>query len=294
MIDKISKLLWYLKGNDIPRRRGRTYLNFCIHSEVIYDDGTYESILRFSKDFNKLTGSRIVMCVSTPLCPLVEKSLNERGLSHEMFEKRVVRLSDFAEIGYHGHFYPRGTTTFDHMRNATYDKDLVIEQIDGEMGWFDNAGIIPKVYVGGCWFMMKEIVIKLEQVGIMVDVSVRKGRSDTFGGVYVDPAVVPDHGIPFILPPAKNIVEIPSIFGPVMPNPVMLYHLSKYMPKDVEGDLSFVFPLHDWDMPRYYKNIWSNVEAIGNKASGMGWMDVMEMRERYLSGVYAKNSGNIR
>ena len=292
MTDKIMKLLCYFRRFDLPFRRGKLYLNFCIHSEVIYDDRTYEAILKFSKQFNALTGKKIVMCVSTPICPLVEKSLEERGLSREKFESRVLFLSNFAQIGYHGHFYPKGEEIIHHMRRATYDKDLVTGQIQREMRWFNTIGLKPKIYVGGCWFMMKEIVLELERVGIMVDVSIRKGKTDTFGAMYMDPSKMPDYGVPFILPPAKNIVEIQSIFGPVMPPPLMKFHLSKYADISGDEDLLFLFPMHDWDMPKYYGNIWANVEELTRAGGSIGWMDVLEMREHYLNKLVKGTSEN--
>ena len=282
---KLTRIGWYLADIDLPARRSFSYFNFCIHTEVVYDDKTYEALLRFSEDFRELTGKRITVCVSTPVCPLVTKGIRERGLSEEAFGGRVLGLSRHADIGYHGHFYPEGSTTFDHMRRADYDRDLVVRQIGREMAWFNNIGVFPRTYIAGCWFMMKEMVLELERLGIEVDASIRRGKPDTFGGVYLDESEVPQYGRPFILPPSRKIVEIQSIFGPVMTPAIMKGYLSRYMERDVESPQSFIFPLHDWDIPRYYRNIWANVRELQRYRGRAEWLDIKEMREMYLSGA---------
>lgn len=282
--EKFARIAWYLTNMGLPERRAISYVNFCIHTEVIYEYGTYQALLKFSKDFEELTGKKITVCVSTPVCPLVRKGLVENGLSEKIFSERVLEMARHADVGYHGHYYPEGSTTFDHMRRSDYSKDLVIKQIAQEMAWFRNIGISPKTYIAGCWFMMKEMVLELERWGIEVDVSIRRDKGDTFGGVYLDISEVPQYGRPFILPPSKDIVEIQSIFGPVMPPAIMKGHLSRYMKSDIGYPQSFIFPLHDWDIPRYYRNIWANVRELHKHKDKITWANVNEMRDMYLNG----------
>lgn len=280
--EKFIRIVWYLANMDLPRRRAISYVNFCIHTEVMYEDGTYAALLKFAGDFNALTGKKITVCISTPVCPLVRQGLVENGLSENAFRERVLNMAGHADIGYHGHYYPEGTTTFDHMRRADYDKDLVVGQIAREMEWFKNIGISPKTYIAGCWFMMKEMVVELERWGIAVDVSIRRDKCDTFGGVYLNESEVPHYGRPFILPPSKTIVEIQSIFGPVMAPAIMKGHLSRYMRFDIESTQSFILPLHDWDVPRYRRNIWANVRELHRHKDRIAWASVMEMRDMYI------------
>ncbi len=281
---KLTKIAWYFGNVKLPQRQGLSYLNFCIHTEVIYEDRTYQALLKFSKDFKELTGKRITVCISTPICPLVRKGLVENKLSEKLFSDRVLDMTRHADVGYHGHYYPKGTTTFDHMRRSDYNKDLVTKQIAQEMAWFKNIGISPKTYIAGCWFMMEEMVLELEKWGIEVDVSIRRDKGDTFGGVYLDISEVPQYGRPFILPPSKNIVEIQSIFGPVMIPAIMKGHLSRYMRSDIGSAQSFIFPLHDWDIPRYYHNIWANVRELHRHKDKITWASINEMRDMYLKG----------
>ena len=86
---KLTKIAWYFGNINLPQRQGLSYLNFCIHTEVIYDSRTYQALLKFSKDFLGLTGKRITVCVSTPVCPLVKKGLVEKKLLRILGKKDV-------------------------------------------------------------------------------------------------------------------------------------------------------------------------------------------------------------
>lgn len=282
-LSKFSKIIWYLRDVKLPQRQELSYINFCIHSERLYDDTVYKSLLRFSKDVLSLTGSKITVCVSSPLCPLVREPIIKNNSSLDVFTARVKDVANFAQIGYHGHFYRENENKNIQISRDNYDKDIVREQIHREMEWFKIAGIYPKVYVAGWWFLASDIVLDLERFGIKVDVSVREGRGDTFGGKYLDDVSVPQCGKPFILPPSKNIVEIQSIFGPVMPTLLMKGYLSKYLDKNKTENLFFIFPLHDWDIPKHYRHLLSNIVELCRHKESIGWMDILKMRDLYLT-----------
>lgn len=279
LLNKISRIGWYLKDVGLPVSSELSYINFCIHSEVIYDKATCEALLRFSKDFHDLTGNRITLCVTTPLCPMVRDKMREKGISEDDFRSNVLSLSASADIGYHGHFYLKTRSGILQVSSANYDKGAVCGQIAEEMSWFDNLGIRPQVYVAGWWFLKEDIILALENFGIKVDVSVRKYCRDTFGGKYLFDAGIPEYGSPFILPPSKDIVEIQSIFGPIMRPPIMKRHLLRYLAGGALSERFFIFPLHDWDVPRYYRNILLNVRELCKFDHTVRWMDVLKMRD---------------
>lgn len=280
--DKISKIGWYLKKIELPVRSFPAGFNFCIHTETLHDDDTYNSVRKFAKEFNAYTGKKIAVCIMTPACPLIRSSMEKAGVSDGEFRSRVAAISEFAEIGYHGHFYLTGGSALTQVSHMNYDKEAIRAQIDEEMAWFKVSGIFPTVYIAGWWFLTADIVAKLENCGFLIDVSIRRGKTDTAGGKYLEDAVIPEYGRPFILPPSKNIVEIQSVFGPVMPPPIMRGHLSPYLKEDVDRQLSFIFPLHDWDIAKYYRNIWSNVRELEGCKKTIEWMDLNEMRDRFL------------
>lgn len=283
MIAKLPKLAWYIGGAELPARQAVSYLNFCIHTEMIYDTGIYKALTAFSKDFFVLTGKRIAVCISTPACPYVKAAMSKNGFADEDFASRILELARFAEIGYHGHFYDEGPDGLTQVSRNHYPAELVSGQIRKEMKWFGSIGIRPRIYVAGWWFMTADIVLELERSGLEVDVSVRKGKYDTFGTRYMDDGDLPRAGRPFILPPSKNVVEIQSIFGPVMQPPVMKGHLGKYLKVDPAQELFFIFPLHDWDLPKYYRNIWSNTECLSRHWQCVSWMDIPDMRRHYMN-----------
>lgn len=283
MLDKISKISWFIRGVKLPTRQAPAYFNFCIHAERIYDDAIFEELLKFSKDFNSRTGNKIAACIMTPHCPEIRRHMEIGGFSNDEFKRRVLALSAYANVGYHGHFYFDDASALVHISHANYERAVVEKQIDDEMEWFKDAGIAPKIYTSGRWFLNKDIISKLEAYDFQIDLSIRKGKADTAGGRYLEDKEIPKHGHPFVIPPSKNMVEIQSIFGPNMPPFAMKGHLFQYVAKDMAEELFFIFPLHDWDLPKSRKNIWANIEELCRSESTVRWMDVFQMRDRYLS-----------
>jgi len=286
MTDKFGKLWKALTCGIFPRRDGVSYFNFVIHCEKIYDDIIYRGLLAFAKEFFELTAKKIVICVATPFCPVVARELH--GNARNIFADRVLKLGEYAHIGYHGHFYKEEDGVISQISAKNYDADMVMRQMREEIGWLKRLGLSPKIYVAGWWFLTDDIIIELERSGVLVDLSVRKGKADTFGTKYLDDRNIPEYGEPFVLPPSRLIVEVQSLFGPVMPPFIMKYHLAQYLCGKNRGDLFFAFPLHDWDIPKYYSNILSNVIMLKKSLGGhMDWMNIPDMREAYMS----KNGG---
>lgn len=282
LADKANKAWGALNCGKIARRKGVSYFNFAIHSEMIYDEKTYKALLAFAEEFYSLTEKKITVCVSTPACPLVSKELAAREIAMSAFNDRVASLNRFADIGYHGHFYGIKDSNIYQISNENYNRDTVIGQIRKEISWFKGIGLAPQIYVAGWWFLTSDIVLELERSGISVDSSVRKGKANTFGKNYLDDREVPGYGEPFILPPSGSVVEIQSLFGPVMPAFMMKYHLSQYIDREKAGDLFFIFPLHDWDIPKYHSNILSNVKMLKKSGGSTEWMNIADMRASAL------------
>ncbi len=282
-LKKLSRVARSVLKGSLPSRQAPSYANFCVHTEMLYDRKIYQPLLEFSRDFNSLTGRRITICVTTPLSPLVKRDMSRYHLPDDICLSRIRELKKNADIGYHGHFYKETGGSLTEISTANFEKDLVAEQIASEIGWLGKAGVEPKVYIAGWWFLNGEIVSELENFGIEVDVSVRKGKPDFFGGKYPKEDKIPPYGRPFVLPPSKGIVEIQSVFGPVMPPFFMKGHLSEYLDEGKNEKLFFVFPLHDWDISKYRRNIWANVLTLGKSKGVIDWMDIRKMREAFRS-----------
>jgi len=282
MLKKIPKAVWYLAKGDLPGRTGVSYVNFCVHTEMLYDEKTYLHLLKFSRNFNALTGNRTTLCVTTPLSPCVKKEMKRLGVHEKSVAERLSELKKTSEIGYHGHFYDDTGVDLKEMSAENFDERAVRNQMASEIKWLTACGVTPKIYTAGWWFLNSRIVRMLETFGIEMDSSVRKGKSDFFGGRYLGEDEVPPYGKPFILPPSSNILEIQSIFGPVMPPFFMKAHLSGYLEIDREKDIFFVFPLHDWDITRYGGSINANVSALDKLKGRFEWMDMTGMRNVWL------------
>lgn len=283
VLDKFTKLVWYLMDVDLPSREIPARINICVHTEMLYDELVFDALLGFSKGFLGLTGKKMAVCVSTPVCPLVKNAMKNMAVARDVVAERICEVSKFAEIGYHGHFYREGANALEQISHDNYDRDTVIRQIKGEIDWLMDIGIAPRIYIGGWWFLTSDIVLELERAGITVDVSVRKGRRDTFGGKYLEDAVLPPCGKPFLLPPSKRIIEIQSIFGPVMMTSIMKGHLSRYLCDKKDEPMSFIFPLHDWDIPKYQRNLSANIASLNESVGSVEWADIMDMRDSFFS-----------
>jgi hypothetical protein len=205
------------------------------------------------------------------------------GSSEDDVMFRIQELKKFADIGYHGHFYKEVGGRLEEISALNFEKDVVRSQMEAEIGWLRQAGVVPKVYIAGWWFLNQEIIRGLEHFGIEIDVSIRKDKPDFFGGRYLEENRIPPYGRPFILPPSRNILEIQSIFGPVMMPIVMKGHLSKYLDIGDSENLFLVFPLHDWDISKYYRNIWANVLMLEKSRRAVDWMDILMMRQAFLN-----------
>ncbi len=282
--EKVSKMIWCLTDQSLPERQAPMHLNFIIHCEVFYDKNTSDSLFSFAKEFNLLTGRRMAVCISTPRCPYVKRSMEKGRYAEGEFANRLLALSKIADIGYHGHFYinaPDGGLV--QISHLNYDKDTVTRQMREEVGWLRSAGLSPKIYTAGWWFLKEEIVLELERLGFVVDGSIRRGKRDTFGSRYLEDSEIPAAGMPFILPPSRNILEIQSAFGPVMVVPLMKWHLARLMKENMDTDSFLLFHLHDWNVLESYRNVLKNLNELSNFNKAIRWENLPDMRELYSS-----------
>ena len=68
-----------------------------------------------------------------------------------------------------------------------------------------------------------------------------------------------------------------------MPVGIMKKHLSGFLKEEKDSPLFFIFPLHDWDVPKYYVNILKNISEFNKYKDSVDWMDIIKMREAFLS-----------
>lgn len=260
-------------------------VGLCVHCERTYDDAIYNKMLNFSRFFKHLTGKRLIVCVLTPLNPLLDRAMKNVGFDQKLYKGRVEALSEFCEIGYHGHFYRKEKNGgFTQINGGSPYIDTAKAQIKQEITWFHKHGFKPYQYVAGWWFLNEGIILQLESHGIEVDFSIRRSGEDTFGGRYLDEDKRPFVGKPFILPPSRNIIEIQTVFGPISHPYIVRKHLIPYMQYEPGEKTYLVFSIHDWDLLNYYREIKNSVEFVAVDSRDFKWSsfdrdEIKEIRE---------------
>ena len=284
------------------KRKNPVHINFVLHVENVASVMAFNALYDFCSEFLKLTGVRTTSCAVTPYS-YNGKSVRALGISDEIFAERLKRLSEVSDIGYHGHFFKNILSEEDYekmlgafknearlekkriMANgafpmgwANYDACAARAQIEKELGWLKGSGFSPTVYVGGCWFLSEEILLRLEEQGIKIDCSLRKSHTDVFGRRYLEDDDYAPRGVPFIIPPAKGIVEIQSIFYPTEHPVFAMEHFSNLVTYEPSKKLFVVFPAHEYELKEFASNIWRNIKII-SQSHLFTWASLEDMRK---------------
>jgi len=278
-----------------PPRREPIHLTFAFHVEEIAIREVFEPFREFVANLRAVTGSKPLLCVTTPLCDQTREQMEQADTSETEYAERVRALAGDAVIGYHGHFFdrpkgPRPELELPPFRDMPwhgklapvnrehFDADLVARQISAEVQWLRDIGLPPRAYAAGWWFLTEEIVLRLEREGIEIDCSIRQKHRDTFGGKYIEDEDVPPRGEPFILPPSKGIVEIQSVFYPIEHPRRSLGHLSETMRHKPETPLFLAIPCHESEALHFTREVMTNVDCFRKAEKTFRWTDIEEQK----------------
>ncbi len=276
-------------------------VNFVFHTERVAEAPSFERLLAFVSAFHRATGARPTLCLLTPECPKVQAQMERAGIGEDVFTQRVARLLEYAEAGYHGHFYevtqdeaaariafrahygrdgvtpgpsragrPTWIVPVSHL-NARHD--LVAAQMDREIAWLAGAGIRPRVYVAGWWHMDGEVARLIEARGIRIDCSIRRQHANTFGARYLGDGAIPPRGEPFLLPPTRSVLEVQSIFYPVDHPYRMRAAYAAIAAHRPERPLFVALPSHEGELFTHARAIWGHVRRI-SASRAFAWRDV--------------------
>jgi hypothetical protein len=151
--------------------------------------------LKFSNIRDKLLETvkglpfRPVVCPITPFCPAYHvypftdplrtqvEAVHPTNDDIRRFGTALHRLSEYADIGYHGHYFSGNNGRME----ASFEPWAFASQFNAEVQLLSNLGFRPKVYVGGHWFMSKELASMLDIAGFEVDTTVTDVKRDSFG-----------------------------------------------------------------------------------------------------------------
>lgn len=263
------------------------YTNFIFHVEEISSDKSFSSLLEFAKKLNQETGVRLIACIKTAINPMSKISLAKESLTEKDYIKRVTMLTNFCDIGYHGHFpcYTEdsslarqksleflGTENF----SRTYDdkllptivtgenEELLQERIHNEIEWLRKYFYQPRIYSAGFWYITEKIISLLEENGIEADSSIRKKHKDSFGSNFLNDEDYPQRGIPFILKPSRNIIEIQSAFYLVEHSKNTQKYLQETFSLLPEKPLFLFFPSHETELIKHKKEMYCNLKYLAS------------------------------
>ena len=244
------------------------YLAVGVHTEHVHVEAVYKKMAEFGKQL-PFKGAAFIM---TPRSPIVAKEMAEAGVSEETFTERLKLLSGMFEVGMHGHccrLRRQGSIQDEPAqwlvragfeRTSGFPREMR-EQFKAEYDYLSADIGRPEIYSGGWWFMNATVASLLEEYGVYSDCTIRHDASDSFGNRYLTEEELPVKGLPFVLPPSRNVVEFPSV--------AYLYSdwwriVLALLPMLVnsDGPLFAVLPMHDHDLPEYGDRILENIRLL--------------------------------
>ena len=163
MIFNAKKLKYFVKWSyyqltspDLYKTRDLE-LAYIFHTENIFDADIFYRLIHFCKRYQELTGQRPICAVMPAINLRVRKGMIKSGVTQEEYVARVKALSQYATIGYHGHFW-FSPQAFDRpeaeIRCNNFNRRALLEQLEADLMWFRSNGIEHNgIYAAGWWVM---------------------------------------------------------------------------------------------------------------------------------------------
>ena len=165
-----------------------------LHVERLDDDGSFQNVMRFAKDYLDRTQKKAVMTVITPEAPLLKRQLANSGFSAEKYEERIRHLASISDVGLHGHFTRLGEPNAP-VHNYWSESSLVAEQLAREIAWLEERGLMRhRAYSAGWWYLDQSVIESLQKLGFSFDFScssTQYGHSPVASRLNVRPGSVP-------------------------------------------------------------------------------------------------------
>ncbi len=260
----------------LPERGRPLYVTFVFHTERIADAAVFEPFLEFVLWLSDTTGARPTACVTTPHCPECAELMRANGVNEADYAARLRRLAQAADIGYHGHFFAQDAGRLEPMSPKNFRADAAAEQMDKEMAWLEGCVGPPRAYCAGWWLLNESIVRLLDARGVEADSSIRHYHANTFGSRYLDDDALPPRGEPFLLPPSRRIIEIPSAFYPIHHPRRTREQLRPTLEHAPDRPLVLAFPAHEGEILQHGRAFRDNVLMLTRQADCVCWMSLLD------------------
>ncbi|MBL7877465.1 MAG: hypothetical protein JNL53_17500 [Cyclobacteriaceae bacterium] len=172
----VTKQIYYTLFTPSLPKDTQYRFGFIFHTEKIYALQTFNQLIRFCRAFEELTGKRALCVVMTPENPLIRKNMEVDNVTEDEFFQRLMKLNQYADIGYHGHFWKSNQKSFLDTQNQITPqtsffefKSQVAEQFEREVVWLRERGFSITSYAGGWWFVNPLILDLLQKMKIQYD-----------------------------------------------------------------------------------------------------------------------------
>lgn len=176
----LLKKFYYSINNVAFPQKMQLNTGFIFHTEEIFNPVIHQTLIRFCKEYQFVTGTKCICVTMTPPNKRVEKGMKLFGCSNQEYINRMHELSDVAHIGFHGHFWHDPEkfedANFDIRKNNTnYNYDIFYKQFEDQINWFYENNIAHNnTYSGGWWFLNKDLIQLLMKHNIRFDYTVSK------------------------------------------------------------------------------------------------------------------------
>ena len=163
-----------------------THIPLVIHTEALKFPYAADKLEGLGKEING--AYRPVLAVVTPLNPMYHtdplkdptRTLVERpeitDAHMKRFEENLSMLSQWFDIGYHGHYFKPGVNGY----IPEISQLGATTQFLAEVNLLRRLGYKCETYAGGWWHLSQEVAMLLELNGFKVDTTVNSERKDSF------------------------------------------------------------------------------------------------------------------
>jgi hypothetical protein len=172
------KFIYYgLRPARLPREV-KLHIGFIFHTEEIQKASTFAKLKSFCQQYTSITGSRALCTVMSPENPRIREEMRREGVPDSEFANRLHDLRQWADIGYHGHFWKSGSRSYSDEGNqikvfnfSPTDEATVLGQFQAELEWFTSNGFTINSYSAGWWFINPFLMTLLHKTKIALDFS---------------------------------------------------------------------------------------------------------------------------
>lgn len=250
------KKLFYLAPQKDALRGKELYTAAILHVEQLYDQEVFRRLIEFCRAYTALTQAKPICTCLAPTNARVIHGMLEHGVLPSTLLQRLRTLTDYASIGYHGHYWLDPHACFElssDIRSVQHLRSAVAEQVERDLSWFSEHEIdLNRAYAAGWWFVSTFVYETLARRGFRYDFSLSKSRwffNAWSHNLFVRHGVAAGQSIRYYLDNGKSMLCIQNLVGMCAGDHRL--DLNRYMLQLsplADDRLIGVFNAHDYDL----------------------------------------------